>query len=103
MHYLLMEDWSALFYMQIILPLVVSLLLSRIHLTLCYFIYQVNNHHMIGITQDLIIQTELIKSMLVYHKLFSIGSFKAKVVIGSLVHVIQDTKLFDTDLNSLWI
>ena len=47
--------------------------------------------------------TDRIKSMFVYHKLFAIGSFKAQVVHSSLVHVIRDTELFDTDLNSLWI
>ena len=41
--------------------------------------------------------------MFVYHKLFAIGSFKAQVVDSSLVHVIRDTELFDTNLHSLWI
>ena len=37
------------------------------------------------------------------HKLFAVGSLKAYVIDSSLVHVIQDTELFDTNLNSMWV
>ena len=37
------------------------------------------------------------------HKLFAVGSLKTYVIDSSLVHVIRDTELFDTNLNSLWV